>query len=281
MKLSHKVASIAITSAAALTLALSAQAAHADTYNGSEVTGHWTDAHGVAGYHVAGQADLVNNGGIWYQNGQEISVDGIIPGYHATETAPVSPQPAVQQPAPAPQQPAVQQPAVQTPSQPAPQAPAPQQPAVQQPAAATQPAQPAQPAPSQPSTPTPSKPKADAPTTQPNQHVETDSTNKSHELHQTDTTHGVQQLASTPDDTSKTIYPAQEGKAHAAANPNYSDGNHNTGKYSDTHSVLPQTGVANTIGLVALGIATICSALSAALSLNRDRNNRDGNNRRK
>lgn len=234
MKLSHKVASIAITSAAALTLAVSAQTAQADTYNGSEITGHWTDAHGVAGYHVAGQADLVNNGGTWYQNGQEISVDGIIPGYHATETVPVSPT---------------------TPSTPNPTEP---QPVVQEPAA-PQPAQ-------QPSTPTPSKPKAGLPTTAPNQSTEANPTHETQPVHQSATKHSVQQLAPTPT-TTKTLNPAQEGKAHAAANPNYSNA-----KYSDTHSVLPQTGVANTIGLVALGVAAICSALSAVLLLNWDKN---------
>lgn len=266
MKLSHKVASAALTSAAALTMAVSAQTAHADTYNGSEVTGHWTDAHGVAGFHVAGQADLVNNGGIWYQNGQEISVDGIIPGYHATETALVSPQPA-------PSQPAVQQPA---PAQPAPQAPA-QQPAPQAPT--PQPSTPA------PSTPTPSKPKADIPTTKPNQHVKADSTDKPHELHQTDTTHGVQQLATAPDDTSKIIYPVEEGKAHAAANPNYKDdnhstGNHSTGKYSDTHSVLPQTGAGRTIGLVVMGIAVAFLALASAWYINKGRYSRARHSRK-
>ena len=255
MKLSRKVTSIAITSAAALTLSVSAQTAHADTYNGSEITGHWTDAHGVAGYHVAGQADLVNNGGVWYQNGQEISVDGIIPGYHATEPVPVNPTtpstPAPSTPKPAPvEQPTAPQPVQQ---------PATQQPAVEQPAVES--------STPTPSTPTPSKPKADLPTTQPNQHVEANPTDETHGLHQTATEHSVQQLESTPDDTSKTIYPAQEGQAHAAANPNYSNA-----KYSDTHSVLPQTGVANTIGLVAMGVAAICSALSAALLLNRDRN---------
>lgn len=265
MKLSHKVASIALTSAAALTLAVSAQVAQADTYNGSEVTGHWTDAHGVAGYHVAGQADLVNDRGTWYQNGQEISVDGIIPGYHATETAPAQP---------APSQPAVQQPA---PVQPAPQAPA-------QPA----PAAPSTPTPSKP---TPSKPKAYVPTAKPNQHVEADSTDKHHELHQTDTTHGVQQLATTPDDTSKIIYPVEEGKAHAAANPNYKDENHITGnqitgdhstqgKYSDTHSVLPQTGAGRTIGLVVMGIAVAFSALASAWYINKGRYSRARHSRK-